>query len=61
MKLNQVMLSKALVPIGLMLAAGVIVAGTLEWPLAINYALTARMFAAFFGARSAERRSRRRR
>jgi hypothetical protein len=54
--LNHSLLEKALVPIGLICAALVIVAGTLGWPLAIDYALTALMFAAFFGARSVDRR-----
>ncbi|HEX4806987.1 MAG TPA: hypothetical protein VFU94_13905 [Conexibacter sp.] len=47
---------KALLPLGLVLAGLVIVAGTLKWPLVLDYALTALMFAAFFGARSVDRR-----
>jgi membrane protein implicated in regulation of membrane protease activity len=59
MNLNRSRLEKALLPLGFVFAALVIVAGTLQWPVALVYALTALMFAAVFGARSAERRGRR--
>jgi hypothetical protein len=57
--MNHVTLDKLLSPLGFMLAALVIVSATLQWPLAINYAFTALMFAAFLGARAADRRNRR--
>ena len=59
LNVNNSILGKILVPLGLVLAALVIVAGTLQWPLILNYALTALMFAALFGARHLERRDRR--
>ena len=54
-------ISAWLLSIGFVLAALVIVAGTLQWPVAVVYALAAPMFAAVFGARAAERRGTRRR
>jgi len=57
---NHSMLEKLLLPLGLVFAALVIVAGTLRWSLVLTYALTALMFAAVFGARHVERRDRRR-
>jgi len=56
MNLNRSRFEKALLPLGFVLAALVIVAGTLRWPVALVYALTALMFAAVFGARSVDRR-----
>jgi hypothetical protein len=47
-----------LLRIGFVLAALVIVASTLQWPLLVCYGLTALMFAAAFGARHAETRDR---
>ena len=61
MKLNKLSIKRWLLPIGLMLAALVIVGGWLEWPVPLVYTLTALMFAAIFGARSIERRERRER
>ena len=58
---NRSRLGKALLPLGFVFAALVIVAATLQWPVVLVYALTALMFATVFGARSAERRDRRRR
>ncbi len=53
------MRDKLLAPLGFVLAALVVVSATLQWPLAINYAFTALMFAAFLGARAVDRRNRR--
>jgi len=59
MKANIFSIRRWLLPLGFLLAALVIVGGTLQWPVPLVYALTALMFAAVLGARSADRRSRR--
>ncbi|MGN6188416.1 MAG: hypothetical protein ACTHOE_05920 [Conexibacter sp.] len=59
MRLNDHPVRKWLGPLGLVLAALVIVGGTLEWSLPVVYGLTGLMFATVLAARSAERGHRR--